>query len=169
MAGTKKKPRSKYDPRRALSAAERLDARAHGRRRLLDSQLRDMGIAYRIAFDRMRSGRGDASTWSTLNGMMHIAAAMAERGIGYEHTDELDRALAGIERAERHGRESGCWTFDGDALSAVCDALIIHDAQLEVATIGDAREAIEEAERRIDQEMGARPANDSAAAQRMAA
>ncbi|KVN92586.1 hypothetical protein [Burkholderia ubonensis] len=169
MAGTKKKPRGKHDPRRALSAARRLDARAHGRRQLHDSQMRDMGIAYRIAFDRMRAGRGDMSTWSTISGMTHIAAAMAERGIGHEHIDALERALAGIERAERHGRESGCWTFDGDALSAVKAALDIHDAQLEVATIGDAREAIKEAERRIDRKIGARSANDGAVAQRMAA
>ncbi|KVT92656.1 hypothetical protein WK60_13780 [Burkholderia ubonensis] len=169
MAGTKKKPRSKHDPRRALSAARRLDARAHGRRQLHESQMRDLGIAYRIAFDRMRSGRGDVSTWSTINGMTHMAIAMAERGIGHEHADALDRALAGVDRSERHGIATGRWLFDGDALSAVGTALDIHDAQLEAATIGDAREAINEAERRIDRKIGARPANDDAAAQRMAA
>ncbi|MCA7945626.1 hypothetical protein LGM32_17305 [Burkholderia vietnamiensis] len=159
MAGTKKKPRAKYDPRRALSAAHRLDARAHGRRQLHDSQMRDLGIAYRIAFEQMRSGRGDVSTWSTIHGMTHMAIAIAERGIGHEHADALERALAGIERAERHGIATGRWLFDGDALSAVGAALNIHDAQLEAATIGDAREAITEAERRIDRKVGVRPAN----------
>lgn len=163
------KPKRKYDPRRALSAALRLDTMAHNRRRLNDAQIRDMGISYRIAFDLMRSGRGERANLATLECMTNIAIAMAEHGIGHEHAGSLERALGGIDRAERNGRATGRWLFDGDALSAVDTALDIHDAQLEVTTIGDAREAIKEAERRIDRKIGAQPANDGAAAQRMAA
>ncbi|WP_446903056.1 hypothetical protein [Burkholderia sp. YIM B11467] len=141
----------------------RLDARAHGRRQLQESQLRDMGIAYRISFDRMRAGRGDVSTWATINCMTHIAIAMAERWIGQEHAAALARALAALERAEQHGLATDRWLLDGDALSAVGLALDIHDAQLDAATVGDARAAISEAERRIGLKVGAQPANDSAA------
>jgi hypothetical protein len=165
MAGNRK-PKRKYDPRRALSMALRVEDRFRTRQPLDESQTRDMGIAYHVAFDLMRSGRGDEESWSTLACMTNIAVVMAEQGIGGEHMAALARALDGIRRAKDRGRATGRWAFDGDALAAMVDALAIHDAQLEAATIGDTRAALAEVERRIGRKLGETPAAEP---QRLAA
>jgi hypothetical protein len=114
----------------------------------------------------MRSGRGNEESWSTLACMTNIAVVMAEQGIGGEHLALIARALDGIRRAKERGRASSRWAFDGDALAAMEHALAIHDAQLQVATIGDTRAALAEVERRIGHKLVDQP---SAEQQRLAA
>lgn len=164
-----KKPKRKHDPRRALRAALRVDERARNRRPLHEKQTRDLGIAYHVSFDLMRSGRGTEETWSALACSMNIAIVMAEQGIGSEHLAPLVRALDGIKRAKERGRLTGRWALDGDAITAIENALAIHDAQLEAATTGEVRAALAEVERRIGKKFGEAPAEVAAEPQRMAA
>lgn len=159
MAGNGKTKR-KYDPRRSLSAALRVGDRWHARQPLSDAQMRDLGIAYHVAFDLMRSGRGDEESWSTLACMTNIAVVFAEQGMGKEHLAALLRALEGIRRAKVRADASGRWAFDGDALAAIEHGLRIHDAQMEIATVGETRAVLAEVERRIGRKIGTRPTPD---------
>lgn len=168
MAGNKR-PNRKYDPRRALQAAFRVEERARNRQPLHETQTRDLGIAYHIAFEQMRSGRGTEEAWSALACATDIAIVMAEQGIGSEHLAPLVRALDGVKRAKERGQISGRWVFDGDAITALENALMIHDAQLEAATTGEVRAALAEVERRIGMKIGDALEEDAAEPQRMAA
>lgn len=129
--------------------AVRVTQRMRNRMPLADDQTRDMGIAFHIAYDLMRDGRGDEEQWSTLACMIDIAVTLAQQGTGSEHLDELRAALDGIHRAKVRGDATGKWAFDGDALRAMETALAIHDAQLAVTTVGEALNAIAEVERQI--------------------
>lgn len=54
-----KKPRDKkYNPSRTVERIVRRVNRIEQARPLQDDQMRDLGIAYRIAFDLLRTGHG---------------------------------------------------------------------------------------------------------------
>lgn len=163
------KPRKKHDPRRALSMAQRLANRSIERQPLRDSQTRDLGIAYRVAFDLLRSGRGTEESWSTLACALDMADVFAGCGIGPEHEALIGDALDGMARAKERSKRTGRWVLDGDALNDVRNALMVYDAQIEAATVGDMREAIAEVERRIDAKFALPAAQGAAEPQRMAA
>ncbi len=146
-----KKPRAKaYNPSRTVDRIERRVDKREQARPLQDDQMRDLGIAYRIAYDLLRTGLGNEESWSTLACVLDIASALAESGMGAEHLPTIRDALDGMHRAKERAQRTGRWALDGDALNAVRNGLAIHDAQVEAATKGDMRAAMAEVERRIN-------------------
>jgi hypothetical protein len=98
----------------------------------------------------MRSGRGDEQQWGTVVFTLNMAMLLAEAGYGPEYEPLLARALEGAFRARLRADQSGKWGFDGPALTAIAEALEVHEAQLEAATQADILAARDEMKRRIN-------------------
>ena len=117
---------------------------------LNDEQIRDLSLAFRLAFSAMIGGSADELQWSTCVCSLDIALILAENGIGKGHIPAINEALEGAFRAKIRHSKIGVWGFDGAAIQAIKDAYIIHEAQIEMATKEEMRDAIHEVRRRID-------------------
>jgi hypothetical protein len=110
-------------------------------------QLRTLGIAYHAAFDMLRR-TGDEDSFHTLAAAMNIAARFCEMKIGDQYSDEVQAAIDALKRTLARGKDTGRWGLDGDGLKAVELGLYIHDKQMEVASVGNLRAAMNEVWRR---------------------
>jgi hypothetical protein len=109
-----------------------------------------IALHYRAAFDAMRSGRGDEDQWSMVVLGLNKALILSEMGYGPEWEARINAALEGAFRAKLRGDKTGKWGFDGPALSAIAEALEVHEAQLEAATQAEILEARDKLKRRIE-------------------
>lgn len=110
----------------------------------------DVALFYRAAFDAMRSGRGDEEQWGTVVFTLNMALLLCEAGYGPEWETLLSTALEGAFRAKLRADKTNKWGFDGPALSAIAEALEVHEAQLAAARQADILAARDEMKRRID-------------------
>lgn len=135
-----KKPRTKkYHPKPisadgGLVAIAKVYARGENAAPLQSEQLTDLGVAYWLSFENLRSGDANEESWSCVVCALNIGMVLAERGLGEQYTADLVAALDGAFRAKIRSAKSGNFRLDGDALREIESALVIHDAQMEVAT-----------------------------------
>lgn len=141
-----KKPRTHRPTREELLM--RMFKREEGRRPLIGDDQTDLRINYWSAFDRVKLGHSSQDNWATLATAMNIALILAERGIGDEYMSLVQQAQEGLIRAQERAHRLNVWRLDGDALQAVANALTVHDAQVEIATRDEMRQAVEEARKR---------------------
>jgi hypothetical protein len=151
-----KKPRKAHRPipklellTRTFLPIQRAAQAAIDREPMSESQARDLGIAYHVAFDRMLRA-GDEEAWNTVTCSLNIALVLAEHGLGKEYEPALVRALDGTFRAKLRAERTGRWAYDGDAINDIRDAFALHDEQMKIATVAEARAALAEVHRRID-------------------
>jgi len=152
-----KKPRNKkYRPRLVaqaggLAAIAKCVARGQDAAPLAGDQLSDLGLAYWLSLEQLRTGAATEEAWSCVVTALNIAMAMTEADIGAEHEQTVVRALAGAFRAKTRSASSGNFRLDGDALRDIEAALTIHDAQMQVATRAETVAALQLVRRRIDE------------------
>ena len=150
-----KKPRNKkYRPRPVaqaggLTAIAKCVARGQDVAPLASDQLSDLGLAYWLSFEQLRSGSASEEAWSCVVAALNIATAFAEADIGAEHEKDIIRALDGAFRAKVRSAKTGNFRLDGEALRDIEHALIVHDAQLEVATRAETVTALQLVHRRV--------------------
>lgn len=140
--------RSAYRPYRADRSAW---AHAIGmQQQLTDDQLTDLGVAVRIGIENMRTGKGIERDWHTLAAAVNVSLVLCERGIGYDHLEDVKTAQdALLDILDRH-RRTGCWAFNGSGYVALARAVDIHEAQLAAITRDSARAAMLEVRRRVE-------------------
>ena len=136
----------RFTTRRDLSAFMRTLV---GVKPLEQDQRTDLGIAYRMAFQSLRTGTGQESDFHTIACTLNIALVLAERGFGVEWVEQVKAAQDGLMRCLGRGQKTGSWGLDGPAMTALTDALALHDEQIVLATQKEIREAIAEVHRRI--------------------
>lgn len=152
-----KKPRNKkYRPRPAaqacgLTAIARCMARGQAAAPLASDQLSDLGLAYWLSLEQLRTGAATEEAWSCVVTALNIAMAMAEAEIGAEHEQAIIRALDGAFRAKTRSAKTGNFRLDGDAMRYIEAALTIHDAQMKVATRAETVAALQLVRRRVDE------------------
>jgi len=152
-----KKPREKkYRPRPVaqaggLAAIAKCVARGQDAAPLASDQLSDLGLAYWLSLEQLRTGAATEEAWSCVVTALNIAMAMAEAEIGAEHEQAIIRALGGAFRAKVRSAKSGNFRLDGDAMRDIEAALTIHDAQMQVATRAETVAALQLVRRRVDQ------------------
>lgn len=134
------KPRKKYDPTRWLDRSVKANEARMDTKPLTDDRQRDLGIAFRVAFDLMIHG-GDESAWHTLAQALNIALVMCENDFGKEYEPEIKLALEGLVRAKVRFDRTGRWGFDGDAIQVIRLGLELHEEQMRVADRADIRAA----------------------------
>lgn len=94
-------------------------------------------MKYWVALGDVRAGAGTEKSWSYLCTCLNLTLGLCELGFGKEHLPLVVEAFEGAQRAMVRGKQSGTYRFDGPGLTALTDALQIHEAQLEVATTKD--------------------------------
>jgi hypothetical protein len=146
----------KYNPRRmdsagGLAVIARCVARGQDAAPLAEDQLADLGLAYWLSLEQLRTGAATEEAWSCVVTALNIAMAMAEADIGSEHEAAIIRALDGAFRAKVRSAKSGNFRLDGDAMRDIATVLTIHDAQLEVATRAETIAALQLVFQRVDE------------------
>lgn len=146
MAKTKK-PRKKYIPRPVathggLVAIAMCHARGENASTLKHDQLTDIGVAYWLSFENLRSGAATEEAWSCVACALNVGLMLAEKDIGAEYEQDLVLALDGLFRAQIRSKKSGNWRLDGDALRDVERALQVHDQQMQIAKRWEVTEAM---------------------------
>lgn len=113
-------------------------------------QVTDLGLAYRMALECLRSGHGQEEHVHTLACTSNIALVLAERGYAVDTIKQIKLAQDGIMRCFGRGRRTGKWGLDGEAITAITQMVALHDAQMKIALQRDIRAAIDEVHARMD-------------------
>lgn len=135
------KPKRKYNPERfvrrlAVGVERRIDARE-----LTESQQRDLGLCYHIAFENMLK-RGSEEDWYILASSMNVALVLAEQGYGEECIPDIKRAMESLMDCKYRADRTKRWAFDGDGVKHLRTALDIHDQQCAAATRAEIKQAL---------------------------
>jgi hypothetical protein len=117
---------------------------------LASDQVTDLGLAYRLAFDAMCTGRASEENWSTVVCSLNVGQILCENGIGNEYDAWLVKALDGAFRSKLRAALGNGWGYDDRAMSHIKAALEVHDEQIQCATKEEMRDALMEVRRRID-------------------
>ena len=150
-----KKPRNKtYKPRSisqhgGLVAIAMCHARGENASVLKPDQVTDLGVAYWLSLENLRTGDANEESWSCVACALNVALVLCEKGIGAEYVDALVMALDGTFRAKIRSAKTGNFRLDGEALRDIETALIIHDSQLELAKRYEVQEAMNVIYRRL--------------------
>lgn len=143
-----KKPRNKaYRPKPVsqhggLSAIAMCHARGENASTLKHEQLTDIGVAYWLSFENLRSGDANEEAWSCVACALNVGLVLCEKGIGAEYEQQLVTALDGAFRAKVRSAKSGTFRLDGQALSDIETALQVHDQQMAIAKRWEVTEAM---------------------------
>ena len=152
-----KKPRNKkYTPRPVGTAGGLVAiARATMRRDeavpLREDQTTDLGLAYWLSLEQLTKGDANEEAWSCVVCSLNIGMALCEAGIGDGYEPWLVKALDGAFRAKIRSARTGNFRLDGEAITAITDALHVHDDQMKVATRAEVTQAMNTVRRRIDE------------------
>jgi hypothetical protein len=133
-----KKPRKAYRPKPVaqhggLVAIAMCHARGENASTLTSDQTTDLGVAYWLSFENLRTGDANEESWSCVACALNVGLVLCEKGIGAEYVDALVKALDGCFRAKIRSAKSGNFRLDGEALRDIETALQIHDQQMAIA------------------------------------
>lgn len=87
--------------------------------------------------------------FTTLCDLVNISLLLTENDIGREYIPELHEARDGMQEAKQRYIKTNKLGFNAAELKAVKVALTIHQAQIDICTLGEFAEAFDEQERRI--------------------
>lgn len=152
----KKTRNKKYRPRPiggggGLSVVAKCYARGQDAAPLNDGQLQDLGLAYWLNLEQLRTGDATAEAWDVVVTALNIGVALVEGGFGEDHEQTFKDALAGAFRAKKRSARTGSHRLDGDAMRDIQAALAVHDQQMEIASRAQIVEAMGLVRRRIDE------------------
>lgn len=114
-------------------------------------QQMDLTLVVRAAALALRSGVGVEQHVHALASAINLALVLSERGTGREFQNEIITAQTALVRTIERGKRTGRWGFDGPALAEVDRALAIYEAQLAAVPCVEARDAVREVTRRVNQ------------------
>lgn len=143
-----KKPRNKaYRPKPVsqhggLIAIAMCHARGENASTLNSDQTTDLGLAYWLSFENLRSGDANEECWSCIACALNIALVLCEQGIGAEHEALIVRAQDGTFRAKIRSKRTGNFRLDGAALRDIEEALTMHDQQMAIAKRWEVTQAL---------------------------
>jgi hypothetical protein len=116
-----------------------------------DQQKVVLGLAYRAAYEAIKTGDGVESHFHTLACTANIALVMCEGGIGAEYMDDVIVAQDAIVRCFARSKALGSkYLLNGDGIVSIARLMDIHDAQLSISTNGDLSRTVDEVYKRIN-------------------
>lgn len=151
----KPKRNKRYVPRPVtqhggLIAVARIHARAEEVVPLRDDQLTDLGVAYWLSLENLRTGAATEEAWSCIVSALNIGVVLCELGVGPEHELAFVAALDGAFRAKLRSAKSGTFRLDGEAMRDIEAAFQIHDEQMKLATRAEVTQAMRTVHARIE-------------------
>ena len=111
----------------------------------------DLTLGVRAAALVLARGQGEESHVHTLASAINVALVLTERGAGMEFQADIIAAQEALLRTIERGKRTGRWGFDGPALGAVERAIEVYEAQLAAVPRVEARDAVREVTRRVQQ------------------
>ena len=156
MSKPKKARKKAYHPRPVsqhggLVAIAMCHARGENASPLKPDQVTDIGVAYWLSFENLRTGSASEEAWSCVACALNVALVLCEKGIGAEYVDSLVKALDGCFRAKIRSAKTGNFRLDGEALRDIETALKIHDQQMEIAKRWEVTEAMQTIYKRLEE------------------
>lgn len=151
----KKKRDKKYCPKPVtthggLIAIARVHARAEEASPLRDDQLTDLGVAYWVSLENLRTGPATEEAWCCVVCALNIGMVLCEQEIGPEYVEDLVKALDGAFRAKIRSQNSGNFRLDGNAMRDIEIGLAIHDEQMRIATRSEVTRAMNSVHARME-------------------
>lgn len=98
-------------------------------------------LAYHLALEEMRMGRGTDTGMNQLAYALNLALVLCELGFRSEQVACIRVAQECLARLGAEGRRGGRWCVDEEAYRAIGPALAVHDSQFVTATVAEIRRA----------------------------
>ena len=92
-----------------------------------------VGIACYLALDALHAGHGTDSNMNQLAYAINLALALAELGVVASEQETIIAAQDALVCANAVSLNEGRWIISGDCYRSICDALAIHDRQIQIA------------------------------------
>lgn len=108
-----------------------------------ESYLVDLQIKNHAAMTSLTQGRATREDIDTLIAMVNISEALYRMGFGREYNDIVKAGLDALHAVGKRGSESARFIVRAEEMNALNAALELHDAQMEVITVGDMDRALE--------------------------
>lgn len=133
-----------------LIAVARVHARAEEAAPLRDDQLTDLGMAYWLSLENLRTGPATEEAWSCVACALNIGIVLCEQEVGQEYEELFARALDGAFRAKVRSQRTGSFRLDGEAMRDIEEAFAVHDEQMKLATRAEVTRAMNTVHARME-------------------
>lgn len=134
--------RRRIDPLAAFRSADRQQP-------LDTSQKVQLGVVLRAHLEALRLGKADETAFHNLASGVNVSMVLAERGLGIEYAEQIGAAQTAMARLRINGDSKGRWLLDGPSIVALKEWMLVYEAQLDVASLQEAKDALEEVYRRM--------------------
>lgn len=105
--------------------------------------LLELRIRHHAAMTAVTQGTATHMDIDTLIASMNMTEAFYRLGVGRDYKNEIRDALDAIRALQARGADSGRFILKAAEMTAINEALEIHDAQLDVVTVSDMEKAID--------------------------
>ena len=134
--------RSSYRPKRVLLnpvgyVLESLSPVTSHKSFMLDLKIKNHG-----SMDALTKGVAKTADIDALISMVNIAEAFARLGFGQEYGEVVRDGLQALRAVGKRGATTGSFILKAEEMNALNAAMELHDAQMEVVTLGDMDKAI---------------------------
>lgn len=136
------KKRTKYRPRPLLLNPIGYVLGGFEPMRAHKSQLLDLKLKNHDALTNLTRGVATRDDIDVLVEMFNTTRALWILGFGAEYADELKAGFDSLSAVKNRGAESGKFILKSEEMNAINLIAELHDAQMEVITIGDLEKAL---------------------------
>jgi hypothetical protein len=151
LYGKKRDKKYRPKPKSAFGGLKTIIDRRVSEAPLTDERQTNVVLSYHTSIQAMRGGFAQQCHFDTIVYALNIGVILAENGIGEEYLTMLGSAMNAMRRCKDRYLKIGKFGLDGDGLKALEAVADVHQAQMEVATQGELKAAIDEMYRRIEE------------------
>lgn len=137
--------RSAYRPRAVMADAVSYVVNGFKPLTTAKEEITRLRIVNHGAMESIVKGKGTLRDAIMLRNMVVTTASMAELGTGRDWLEEIEQGNQAIHALILRGRNTGRYLFTGLELTAVNQAMAVHDAQIDGSTIAQFEAAIKRA------------------------
>ena len=89
-----------------------------------------LASAYWVSFARIKMHDASLEAWSTVSSTLNMTLLLCEKGYGEEHIPLVNTALEAMFKSQQRAKRTGTYRLDGAGMTAVPEALQVHDEQM---------------------------------------
>lgn len=142
-----KKPRKAYNPKKILR--DPVGETIKGLNPAKPEHITTIQIIVHDAMSRLTRGAGTRADWQTVADAINMTIVLCERGYGLpEWVDDVTKARDAMKAARDRHKQGKALLFRGEEITAINDALALHDQQIEVALVKDVEWALDDVAKR---------------------
>ena len=137
-----KKPRKKYRPKPVVRNPIAYVMESLKPIQQHDSYWLDLQLKNSQSMSALFQGRAQKPDMDVLIAMHNVCEALWRMGKGVEYGDVLIRGKAALLDVGRRGVTTGRFILKAPEMQALNDLMELHDAQMEISTVGDLEKAL---------------------------